>query len=159
MPSTDTIITTKMEILSNIRDLIESDRESAFFDAKEVKDIIEYIYGPQDFTGAGSASNLFAQFIEGWEDQITSGCHPNVANCVTIWNLMVENTVWEDEDESNEELCDECCDSSFEDESEELCNDSGKLTLIQFIQGISSSVADHITSIRKDENTFIITVR
>lgn len=139
---------TKKQILIEIRELLESDRKTDFFDAQEVRDIVEYIYGEQDFQGP--ATNILPEHIKGWKNQPTSGCHPSRKNCQIIYDLMLENTIFEDEE-------------SEEDQTDQLsaAQQTGTgVSLIDFIRSISPEMAKNIVRFeRSDEKTFIITLR
>ena len=153
MPTTLTPETqpqTKKQILVDIRQLLESDRKSDFFNAQEVKDIVEYIYGEQDFQG--SATKILPEYIKGWKKQPTSGCHPSRKNCEIILELMLENTIFEDETEDQ-----------TEDQTDPLSaapQTGTEVSLIDFIRSISPEMAKNIVRFeRSNEKTFIITLR
>lgn len=155
---------TKTEIMTNIRELIESQRDSAFFNAQEVKDIVEYICGEIEQTGP--VKDLFENHIQGWEYQITTGCHPCLANCETIYSLMLENTIFEEDSEDNDLANSDCEEESETEQSSTneatLCASSEapkSLSLVEFVSGILPSIGQHIKSVHKDGNTFTITVQ
>jgi len=157
---------TKTEIMTNIRELIESERDSAFFNAQEVKDIVEYICGEIEQTGP--VKDLFENHIQGWEYQITTGCHPCLANCETIYSLMLENTIFEDDSEDNNDPANSDCEEEDTEADQQntngatLCASSEapkSLSLVEFVSGILPSVGQYIKSVTKDKNTFIITVQ
>jgi hypothetical protein len=150
---------TKTEIMTNIRELIESQRDSDFFNAQEVKDIVEYICGEIEQTGP--VKDLFENHIQGWEYQITTGCHPCLKNCETIYSLMLENTIFEDDDLANSD-CEDTEANQEEANEATLCASSEapkSLSLVEFVSGILPSIGQHIKSVHKDGNTFTITVQ
>ena len=143
---------TKKQILVEIRELLESDRKTDFFDAQEVKDIVEYIYGEKEFVGP--ATNILPEHIKGWFKQPTSGCHPSRKNCEIIYDLMLENTIFEDETEDQTE------DQTEYQLSAALQTGTGTVSLIDFIRSISPEMAKNIVRFeRSEEKTFIITLR
>ena len=138
---------TKKQILVEIRELLGSKRKTDFFDAQECKDIVEYIYGEQDFDVP--ATKILPKHIEGWKKQPTSGCHPSRKNCEIIYDLMLDNTLFEDETE----------DQTEDQLSAAPQAGTGTVSLVDFIRSISPEMALNIVRFEQKDKTFIITLR
>ena len=140
---------TKVQMMIEIRELIDSDRTNPYFNREEVENIVEYINGPTEF--GSSATSILPKHIPNWERQLTSSLHPSYNNCKKVLDILLENTIFEDEEEQTEE--------QTEEQSLAGSQTDTAITLIDFVRSMSPEVAKEVISIEQKAKTFIVTLR